>query len=241
MGERITKSRFTIARKGILLAYVIGGTCCAHSRAVIRAQGPSVQVQCGFRLGENLSRDQASCIAVLVGMDQGLCPWSITQGGDNDERHWTLSNATAHLGTCGCGTKGQTMDLNLRTGRLMRINWWLSDCLQMDGVAEDVSGVHLPSSTETQSSSAQSRCGVRRNQTLTADQAICIATLIDFDRGVCPWKVTMANHDEQEWSITNTAAFQGDCTCGTGGETLYINQHTGRLSTIGWWSGGCVG
>ena len=126
-GERV-KLEWTIARSGLLLACVAGGASCMRSHPVTPAQGPPVQVQCGFRPGENLTRDQAICIATLIDFDRGVCPWRVEMVGDDDEQEWAVTTTTAIGGTCECGTEGEALFINLHSGRLSSVGKWFGGC-----------------------------------------------------------------------------------------------------------------
>ncbi len=232
----ILKPDRTIRTCVLILAIVAGSGGSSRAHALAPVKRPTVQVVCGLRPGDILEKDQASCIARLMGLDEGMCPWSVDLVGEGDGQEWSIWNATSNLGTCKCGNKGQALTLHPHSGRLKSIETWTSDCVPFTGAL-----VSSQSTTPVPSSTVQVRCGVKQGHDLTKEQAICIATLVDFDRGVCRWKVEAVPHGQLTWSVANTAAFVGNCICGTEGETLYINIHTGQLMSLGWWSGGCVG
>jgi len=234
--ETILRVGSTIRSCVLILATVAGSSGGSRAHALAPAKGPTVQVMCGLRPGDILTRDQATCIARLMGLDDGICPWSVDLVGEGEEQDWSIWNTTETLGTCACGTKGQALTLHPHSGRLKGLESWSSDCVPFDGdLVSSQSAIGVSGST------VQVQCGVRQGGDLTREQAMCIATLADFDRGVCPWKMKAATHRERTWSVTNTSGFAGNCVCGAGGETLYINIHTGQLMNLGWWSGGCVG
>jgi len=234
--ENTLKADPTIRACVLILAIVAGSGGWSRAHACAAAKRPTVQAVCRLKPGDMLAKDQASCIARLMGLDEGICPWSVDLVGEGDGQEWSISNATANLGTCECVIKGQALILHPYSGRLKRIESWTSDCVPFNGAL-----VSSQSATTVSSSTVQVRCGVKEGHDLTREQAICIATLVDYDRGVCPWKVEAVRHSQLTWSVSNTAAFLGNCLCGTEGESLYVNIHTGQLMNLGWWSGGCVG
>ena len=234
--ETILNAGLTIRTCVLIVATVAGCHGCSRAHALAPVRRPTVQVMCGLSLGDMLTRDQAICIARLMGLDEGICPWSVDLVGEGEEQDWSILNATSTLGTCRCGTKGQALTLYTHSGRLKGLESWSSVCVPFDGAL-----VSSQSTAAVSGSTVQQQCGVKQGHDLTRTQAVCIATLVAFDGGVCPWKLEAVTHREQTWSVTNTAAIQGNCVCGIGGETLYINIHTGQLMNLGWWSGGCVG
>ena len=62
-----------------VLTCVLMSVSCAGPRLRLEPEGETVQVQCGVKLVAPVTRQQALCIAKLVGLEAGVRQWGINE------------------------------------------------------------------------------------------------------------------------------------------------------------------
>ncbi len=108
---------------GIVAAIVVVLGCGPILR--LRPHGATIQEQCGVG-SEEVTREQALCIARLGGLDIGIRPWRVRDERDirSLEGVWEICNTT-ELGHGSVGPKGTCWEISKATGDIVAVRRWV--------------------------------------------------------------------------------------------------------------------
>jgi len=110
----------------MVLAIVLMSLGCG-ARLRLVPEGKTVQQQCGFVSGQEVSKDQALCIARVGGLESGARPWVVKD--ENDSRAnvglWVVCNTTT-IPTEKQGSAGTCWRISRKDGRIVGVGPWES-------------------------------------------------------------------------------------------------------------------
>ena len=119
-----------ISKSGLILV-LVACIACAGPRIRIESNAPTIQEQCGVTRDAPVSLDQANCIAVRIGLERGVTPWTIKEDVDSTEnlQCWVVSNTTDRgIGDRGCGARGRSAFIAKSDGMVVNLVPWTKVC-----------------------------------------------------------------------------------------------------------------
>ena len=124
ISARACRFLMPLCASGIALSVVLTCTNCG-ARLRLEPEGKTIQQQCGVLSGQEVSKEQALCIARLGGLESGARPWVVKD--ENDLRAnaglWEVCNTTT-IPTEGQGSAGTCWRISRKDGRIVGIGPW---------------------------------------------------------------------------------------------------------------------
>ncbi len=100
-------------------------TCCVGPKLRLEPKAETISEQCGVRIGLEVTRMQAICIAIRAGLEEGMAPWSIKEEKHKKtgEKIWIIKN-TLEKGEGERGSYGMSITISKFDGQILAIGRW---------------------------------------------------------------------------------------------------------------------
>ncbi len=109
----------------LILFIFLPGSGCAGPKLRLEPQAETIQEQCGVQRDQIVSREQAICIAMRAGLEEGVAVWNTKEDRykKSGEKVWIIRN-TLERAAQGKEPHGISITISKRDGRILAIGRW---------------------------------------------------------------------------------------------------------------------